>query len=171
LKRSTVPGKSKIAGPSLALLQPHSPEPFRRVDLDRDRHDRLLVRLTPTDTGFLAADIRLVHFHGAAEAISAGPDHGAPHLVQPDPRGLVAAESDGSLKTESVPAELLAGHVPRRLEPGAKRLPRALENRPRRDRRLAMTGGAVHLLPLRKPRSTPPHPGQTKPVGQRSRSR
>ena len=121
------------------------------MDLDSDGDDSLLVRFTTTNARFLTADIRFIDFHGTAEAISSGTNHGTPHLVQPSPCGLVASEPDSPLETQSVPTEFLARHVPHSLKPSAERLSRTFENRSSRDGSLSFTRRAEHVLSCGKP--------------------
>jgi len=145
--------------------KPHSPESLWRMDLDSDSDDCLLVRFTPTNAGFVAADIRLIYFYGTTETISSGTNHGAPHLMEPSPCGLVASEPDSTLETERIPTEFLVRHVPHRLEPSTKRLACAFENRSRRDGSLATARSAEHLLPRSHPGLISAASRATKPIG------
>ena len=138
--------------------KPDSTESLWRMDFYSDGNDCLLVSFTPVYASFLAANIRLIHFNGTVKAISPGPDHGSPHLVQPRPCRLVASEPDGTLETKCVPSILLAGYVPHRLEPSTERLPCTFENGSRSHGRLTTTRGAEHLFSCC-------HPGMVAPAG------
>ena len=55
------------------------------------------------------ADERLVGLDGAVQQRTAGCDHGPADLVQPGPRGLVAAETELPLQFEGRDAAFAAG--------------------------------------------------------------
>src|SRR5208283_2133488 len=73
-------------------------------------------------------------------------------LVQPSPGRLIAAEPKRPLQSERADAVLLARHEPHGHEPGPQRLARALENRPRGERRARVTAAAAKQFVRHRPR-------------------
>lgn len=112
----------------------------------------LAFRLPAGHTVLVAPDVGLVDFDVVVQAIAAWTYHGAPKLVQPYPRGLVAAQPEDPLKSERVGAVLLARDEPHRQEPRSQRLACSIEHRARSDRRLALTCPAVPQAPRGHPR-------------------
>ncbi len=81
----------------------------------RDHNQRFRRRRSPLRAA--AAHERLVDFHPSREPIATRPHHGAPQLVQPRPRRLIAAESQDLLQRQGAGAGLGAGDAPHRAKP------------------------------------------------------
>src|SRR5690606_6074921 len=111
------------------------------ADLGGD-HDERFPCGTPVDVGIGASEERLIHFHFADQAISAGPHHGSAKLLEPDPGRLVAPEPKSSLKSEGTDPMLLIGDVPDCLKPKPQRLAGSVEERSCRNRGLSCTARA-----------------------------
>ena len=120
--------------------------------LGGNRDDRLALDLPAPLALFRAAHIGFVDFDRAAEAIPPRPHHRPAQLVQPRPGGLVAAEPEHPLQTESADAVLLAGNEPHGHEPGPERLARALEDRAGGERGAPATTAAAQQLIRHHPR-------------------
>src|SRR5208337_2045698 len=101
---------------------------------------------------FRAANIGFVDLDRSAERVAARPHHGPAQLVQPSPGRLIAAEPKRPLQSERADAVLLARHEPHGHEPGPQRLARALENRPRGERRTRVTAAAAKQFVRHRPR-------------------
>jgi hypothetical protein len=71
--------------------------------------------------------------------------------MQHRPRDLIRPQPERALHPQRRDPVLLTGHLPRSLKPQPERRPSAIEDRPRRDRRLAPTDSA-----LPPPDATPP---------------
>jgi hypothetical protein len=106
------------------------------VVLDGDRDDRLALGAAAALARPRRTDVGLVDLDGAGEQLAAGQHHRAAQLVQPRPRGLVAAESEHALQAERADALLLVDDVPDRREPALQRQSAAVEDRPGGHRRL-----------------------------------
>ena len=114
--------------------QAQATEPLLVDDFDGNGHDCLLVRVAPLRPGLLAAHVHLVDLDHANEAITIRPHHGAPQLVQPRPRRLVALDAQHALHVDRVGPVLVPHDLPRREEPELQGFSCALEDRPRRHR-------------------------------------
>ena len=68
----------------------------------------------------LSADFSFVNLHPSGELFSAWPDHSPAQLVEHGPRGFVASQAQGSLKSERTDPALLIGDPPDRSEPEAQ---------------------------------------------------
>ena len=66
--------------------------------------------------------VSLVNLNAPAEAITSGPHHSAPKLVQPSPGRLVAAQAQHPLQSQCTRPVLLAGEPPHGSKPTLERL-------------------------------------------------
>jgi len=64
-----------------------------------------------------SANIRLINFNNTGKPISPRPEHGSPHLVQPQPSRLITAQTKDSLQPQGTRTVLLSGDPPDRSEP------------------------------------------------------
>ena len=103
----------------------------------------LVCGLAPVNAALDPADVRLVDLDVTRQPLAAGTHHRRPVAVQHRPRRLVGAQPERALHPERRDAVLLAGHLPRRREPQPQRRPGAMEDRPRRHRRLTSADSAL----------------------------
>jgi hypothetical protein len=104
---------------------------FGRDDDQRFRRGRPPLR--PAD----APHKGLVDLPPARQPIAVRPNHRAPQLVQPRPRGLLAAQAQHLLQRQGAGTGLRAGDGPHRAKPCRQRGSCVLKDRARRPRRLA----------------------------------
>src|SRR5437899_1309629 len=126
--------------------KPNTSDPIA-VLFSRYDHNGLLLGLSATRALLGAAHIGFVDLDAALETIPPRAHHGGTKLMKPQPRGLVAAEPEDSLQSESTCSRLLAGGQPHRLEPESQRFVRLFEQRARRDRGFVTTTHADHRQP------------------------
>jgi hypothetical protein len=110
---------------------------FGRDDDQRFRRGRPPLR--PAD----APHKGLVDLHPARQPIAVRPNHRAPQLVQPRPRGLLAAQAQHLLQRQGAGTGLRAGDGPHRAKPCRQRGSCVLKDRARRPRRLAAALGTL----------------------------
>src|SRR5512134_3070553 len=72
------------------------------LDLGRDHHDRLLVRLSPDNAGFPAAHVRFIDLHFTVQKVTPWLHHRPPQLVEPRPGRLVAAQTENALHASAL---------------------------------------------------------------------
>ena len=119
----------------------------------------LFLGLASTDAFLDAADEGLIDFDHARQPFAIRADHRSPELMQPRPRGFVAAQAEHLLQPDGARHRLLAGDPPHGAEPCRQRRPGVLEDRPGRHRRLAATGGTL---------KEPPHGARLGPAALRT---
>ena len=95
----------------------------------------------------------------ATQTVPPWPHHSSAQLVQPDPRGLVAAQPEHALKPKGADTVLLAGHVPGSREPCGQWTPRLVEDRACGNRRLQAAARALPVTAGDPPRPSAPTPG------------
>ncbi len=121
------------------------------ADFSGHRDNRFLLCFSTDNASLTAANVGFVNLDIALQKVSARANHGAAKLMKPRPSRLVAAKAKDPLHPQGTDPMLLIRHVPHRLEPEPQRLPRSLENRPRRRRCLAIASTASKLAPGRRP--------------------
>jgi hypothetical protein len=141
--------------------QPNPPEASGHGNLHGDHHDGLPLRLPAVYPCLKATD---VGFYEAAEPLPRWSNHGASHLVEPRPRGLIAAKPQDTLKPQRAGTELLVGHMPHRQEPQPAGCLGTLENRAGRRRSLALTSCAPRLTSASRPSLLAPTCGTAEPI-------
>jgi hypothetical protein len=94
--------------------------------------DGLALGFSASRARFRAANIGFVNLNSTGQQVPTRPNYRAAQLVQPSPRGLVAAEPQLPLQAERADSVLLAGNEPHRQEPYPQRLAGTLEDRPGR---------------------------------------
>ena len=135
--------------------QPYSPD-LASVDLGGDRDDGLLDRLAAPHSSLHAPDIALVHLHNAAQLVAIRSDHGPAELVEPDPRCLVASQSEHALEPESIGSVFLARELPGSEKPQTQGRARAVEHGSRQHRGLPSTVWADETPPRCSPDPSQP---------------
>src|ERR1700730_4936642 len=130
------------------------PADTRAVFLSRDHDQRLTLGLSAPDALLQAAQIGFIHFHPSRQPITARPDHRSSELVQPRPGRLVAAQSQDPWQAQGPGSVLLSRQPIHSPEPIHQRLPRILEDRARRHRRLEATLLALHQRRSHRPKVT-----------------
>ena len=90
-----------------------------------------------------AAHQRLVDLHVSRQPVAPRPDHCATQLVQPRPRGLIAAQAQYLLQCQGAGTSLRAGDAPHRAKPCRQRGSCVLKDRARRHRRLPAALGTL----------------------------
>ncbi len=121
------------------------------ADFSGHRDNRFFLCFATDNASLMAANVGFVNLNIALQKVSARANHGAAKLMKPRPSRLVAAKAKDPLHPQGTDPMLLIRHVPHRLEPEPQRLPRSLENRPRRRRCLAIASTASKLAPGRRP--------------------
>jgi hypothetical protein len=121
------------------------------TNFHRGHHDRLPAVAPPTTGAPLlrAAEIGLVHFADAGDAVAVRSDHGATELLQHDPRRFIPAQTELSLELPRGEPRRVRGHQIGRPEPVAHSHARPMRHRPRRHRDLVATGSALQQRPAR----------------------
>ena len=104
----------------------------------------LLFRLPAADAGFAASLVGLVHLDPSRQSFPARSDHDSAKLMQPRPRGLVAAQTQNLLQAEGAGPRLWTGNPPNHTKPQNPRFACAVKHRARRYRRLRGTGCTLH---------------------------
>src|ERR1022692_718014 len=100
---------------------------------------------------FLPAPVGLVHLDDAIQPVTARANHGTSQLMQHCPSGLVTAQTEDALQTQSANASLLAGNLPHGAEPDRQGQVAVLKNGPRRDRHLIPALAAKPPIPPNRP--------------------
>jgi len=134
-----------------------------------DQDQRLAVCSAPALAGFHAAYERFIDLDHPVEQVPSETNHRPAQLVQPRPRGLIAAQAEHALQTERADALLLVDHVPHRREPALKRRSRPGEDRAGGHRQTAQRRNPSDICHQSPP--TVPQKRHTNPSRQRSRSR
>ena len=93
-------------------------------------------RLRPANPGVVDLDL-------AMQRLARHIDHGPPELVQHHPSGFISTQSKLALKQERRDSARVGCHQICRPEPVGQRRLRVVKNRPRRQRHLVPTGGAL----------------------------
>jgi hypothetical protein len=93
----------------------HATTAQRPSDLLNSDHDQRLAQGAASPaSGLGAADDRLVDLDDRAQPVAAGADHRGAVAMQHRPRGLLRADPEHMLQTQSRDPMLLAGHLPSR---------------------------------------------------------
>jgi hypothetical protein len=131
---------------------PHAnpPDPFA-VFLSRHHNQRLVLRLPTANTLFQAAQVSFVRFHASRESFPPRSHHGPTQFVKHRPGGLIAAQAQNPLQSQSTDAVLLAGDVPHGPKPDPQGQMTVLKNGPRRDRHLIPALVATPAIPSHRP--------------------
>lgn len=88
-----------------------------------------------------------ISFHNALQPIPPRANHRPAQLVQPVPRGVVAAQAQQPLQAQCAGPVFLVGHMPHRLEPKPQSQIGVREQRSRSDRGLMLAAAAVVKRP------------------------
>ena len=125
--------------------------------LDGSADDGLVTDLPASPQAVLVgrADVRLVDFDQASQAIPSPVREGRAELVQQGPRGPVARQAAVALELQGRDPLLVARQEEDRKEPDLERNPSAMQHRPRRDRCLVATAVALLEPAGRDPRALP----------------
>src|SRR5207249_4083028 len=119
--------------------------------LRRNNHQSLVRRSTTPFPRAFPSNEDFVHLDRARKPITSWTDHGAPKLVQPLPRSVIAAETQDPLQAQRTHTVFLTGYVPHGFKPKAQRLVRVVQQRPRCRRNLVATLDAPELSSLHRP--------------------
>lgn len=103
---------------------------------------------TPSQPRLRPADPGVIDLHLTLQGLPGRIDHGAPELVEHQPRGLVPAHGQLPLQQQRRDPALVCRHQIRRPKPQRQRGPRPVEDRARRQRHLVPALGAFTTLPL-----------------------
>ena len=98
-------------------------------DFDGTDDERSVAQLAPTSKSFLIADVRLIHFHLAAQRLSPGPEHGSAQFLEHRPGRFVAADPELTLKLERRHPRRVRGDQVRRPEPLPQPSARTVQHR------------------------------------------
>jgi hypothetical protein len=93
-------------------------------------------RLRPANPGVVDLDLTM-------QRLARHIDHGPPELVKHHPSGFIPSQSKLALKQERRDSARVGCHQVRRPKPVGQRSLRVVKNRPRRQRNLVPTGGAL----------------------------
>jgi hypothetical protein len=142
-----------VLGDVVDTLAPDPSKTLGMLDLDSDRDDRLGVGLPTEHPSFDSTQVRLVNLDVARQPVASGAHHRGPVAVQHRPRRLVGPQPQRPLDPECGDAVLLTGHLPCRSEPQPQRRASAVQDRPRRDRRLTTADRALPTTAAQSPPS------------------
>ena len=139
-------------------MQANTPKALRLVYLHRDCNDRFrcfvlptahLGRVFPYYSATWTSDVRFINLHLTRELVATRTHHGPAQPMQHRPRRLIAAQAQGSLKTQCADPVLLIGQVPCRREPAAQWRARLRKDRAGRHRSL-ITAATTHQTRTRR---------------------
>ncbi len=122
------------------------------VLLSGDGDQGLFFRSPSQGPGFLAAPIRLIHFHDTRQSVTAWTHHSPTQFVQDQPSGLIAAQTQRALQPQRADAVLLAGDVPHGSKPGRQGQMAVLEDSPGGNRRFMPAPTAAPSTSANQPR-------------------
>jgi len=134
------------------------------VLLCRHGNQGLEFRASADYAGFLTAPVGLIHLDDAIQPVAARANHGATQLMQHRPGGLVTAQTEDALQTQSADAVLLAGNLPHGAEPDRQGQVTVLKNGPCRDRHLIPAVVAATPIPPDRQSISTRAPGTNPPV-------
>lgn len=104
-----------------------------------NRHQCFSFGSSPLFSRLSTAYIRFIHLHAARQLIPARSHHGPSQSMEPLPGGLVTAQAQHPLQTQSIGTIFLAGNVPHGPKPKGQRFMGPMEDCPCGDRGLSAT--------------------------------
>ena len=118
--------------------QPDASDPWA-VGLRGNDPQGLAGRTAPPFAGSFSTDEGFVHCDRAGPAVSARTNPGPPQLVQPVPSGVLAAQPQAALHSQSAGSVFLVSDMPPSLKPKSQGFVRVREQRARSDRKVPLT--------------------------------
>src|SRR5215217_733297 len=137
------------------------------ADLDRGTNERLLAALTAAFEALLVpAEPEVVDLHLALQGLALGSHHRPAQLLEHEPGGLIARESELSLQLLGRDPGVVGGDQIGGPEPGAQRGARSVHHRSGRDRGLKSASRALPEVPaLEHPGAKPAATGADEALG------
>lgn len=134
-------------------------------DFDGTDNERSVAQLAPTSRSFLIADVRLIHFHLAAQRLSPGPEHCPAQFLEHRPGRFVAVDAELTLKLERRHPRRVRGDQVGRPEPLPQRRACTVQHRAGCHRGLMAARLALPEMAVRQlERVRVPAPGASVPV-------
>jgi len=129
---------------------PANTPPIRLCSND---YQSFLLHFAPTNALFFCPQVGFVNLCSSRQSITSGPHHGTSQFMQPRPRGLVAAQTENPLQTQSAGPRLQRRQPPDSPEPQHQRFVGIFENRPGCHGGMISAGRANYQVSLRHPSS------------------
>ena len=121
-------------------LHPNSSKSFWFMNFNSNHYYRFSSCSSSSLTTFISTtDESLINFNIPGERISARPDHGSAHFVEPTPSCLITLQAEDSFKSKGATTKFLTCDIPNCLKPEPKRLSGSLKNCSGKNRRFMLT--------------------------------
>ena len=132
------------------MTQTNSPH-FAALQFHRNHNQGFAHQLSPANVLLLAAQVSLVDFDTSVQPFPTQPNHRLPQLLQHQPGGLIAAQTEFTLQTLGAQPCFLSAGQPHGQKPTPQRHPRVVQDGSRRGRGLASAPATEHRASSGRP--------------------